>query len=163
MSNAKIRARRRRRARRAWDKTTGFVHYYDIETAVVTMGDTRPRTNAERQAEGAADYMRELSKLIAERYPGMLQIHDCLMVDVAAPDGEKVADSVKNRMTEVLRNWHKDAGFGVDFALSRWHIASDWAVMGREKQKNLRPSLVDFGDPVSFDDTSEHLKDDLAL
>ena len=42
MSNAKVRARRRRRARAAWDKTTRFVTYYDIETMVIAMGAIPP-------------------------------------------------------------------------------------------------------------------------
>lgn len=93
-------------------------------------------TNAERQAEGAAVSMRELSKLIAERYPGMLQIHDGFMV--AALDATQVADSVKARMTDVLRAWHKGAGFGMK-------VDADFF----NSPKN------GFGDPVNWDDMSD--------
>lgn len=86
MSNAKIRARRRRRARLAWDKIMGFVNYFDLETS--TAFQAVGRTNAERQAEGADIYMRELSKLIAEQYPGVRQIHDCFTIDTAVNWGD---------------------------------------------------------------------------
>lgn len=126
MSTAKVRARRRRRARHAWEKTTGHVYYYD------------PLTNLERQAEGADYIWGELTKLITDRYPGAMQIHDCFMIDVRASE----ADGVKARMSEVLRNWHKTAGFGLSF--------------DRGSPKNFRP--VDFGDPVNLDATNEHPK-----
>lgn len=119
----------------------GHVRYYDPET-VVTVGDYYhgPLTNAERQAEGADVYMRELSKLIAERYPGVLQIHDYFMVEAPAEHIAKVADGVKDRMTDVLRNWHKTAGFGAPFTVDRADCLKNFGFAS--------------GDPVNWDDMS---------
>jgi hypothetical protein len=129
MSNAKIRARRRRRARRGWEKSTGFVYYYDTETLVMSRGQIRPPTNAERQAEGSDHAMRELSRQLWAVYPGALQIHDELLINVPVVD----AEVLRAQMIESLRAWNRFGSVSSNF-------------------------LKNWGDPITWDDTSEHPK-----
>lgn len=78
------------------------------------------RRRFDAQADGAAHSMAAMLELIHSRYPNALQIHDCFVIDAPATEAVAVGSeavavgsAVHQRMQEVLRQWHKGAGFGL--------------------------------------------------
>ncbi len=98
MSNAKVRARRRRRANHAWTKATEHVIY-----SVTEWRHVRAHDNLWLQCDAAALGQAELEKLLRERFPGALFIHDELISEVPVAD----LTVMKKRVLAALDDWHK--------------------------------------------------------
>jgi hypothetical protein len=97
------------------------------------------RRRLEAQEDGARHSMAAMLELIRERYPTALQIHDCFVLDAPAEEAPAVADVMKKRMSDVLRNWHKTAGFGLQpsvhlYPKSVLDEADDWSAADRSSR-----------------------------
>lgn len=103
MSNAKVRARRRRRGNRAWTKAMQPEVY-----SIVGFGGS----SFWKQLDAAIAMKPHLDQLIRERYPHALFVHDEVFVDVPAAEvGAAAAHGA-----QLLQEWHKANPAGHAFA-----------------------------------------------
>ena len=83
------------------------------------------RLRYEAQAEGAQHSMAALLEYPRARYPGALVIHDEVIFEGPVEEAAALTDAAQQRVSDVIRQWHKGAGFGLRFSVDA-EPARDW-------------------------------------
>lgn len=116
MSNAKVRARRRRRANRAWTRAMQ-PEVYSVISCDYAAHEAKWLGVARRelQTRGLAVWARETMKLLREEFPGALQVGDELIVECPAeaekPMIARLDAAMKAAFPHVLPRFASDVDF----------------------------------------------------
>lgn len=98
MSNAKVRARRRRRGNRAWTKAMQS----EVYTVAPWRRDGMP-SHFWAQLDAAIAMQPALDRLLRERFPHALFVHDEVIAEVPAAD----VGAAKAHGAQLLQEWHR--------------------------------------------------------
>lgn len=152
MSKAKVRARRRQRANRAWTKAMQ-PEVYSVApqkptTALVgdplhaaSISDGRIPSHFWAQLDAAIATQPALDRLLRERFPYALFLHDEVILEVAAAD----VGAAKEHGAQLLQEWYKANPDGRAFAETLRTTSERPNVMDLEEARKNGRALAAWG------------------